>query len=366
MLNFVFFPYFTASILIPMWKKLILVLLVILLAGAAFIGWRFFMSNTAFSEKSKYLYIRTGHANYEEVFQTIKDSQFVKNPGSFDFLAHRMDLPEKIKPGRYEIQKGMSLSELVRMLRNGRQSPVNLIITKLRTKENLAALIGRKFECDSASVMEYISNQDTLSAYGFDTNTIMATIYPNTYTYFWNTTPSAIFRKLFAEYKSVWTPERVQQAAALGLTPVKAYILASIIEEETRNNSEKDTMASVYLNRYNAGMPLQADPTVKFALRDFGLKRIYEKHLTVESPYNTYRHTGLPPGPICTPSLITLDKVLQSPKTKYLYFVVSPDLTRHIFTENYRDHLVYARQFHKSMDERANKQKKAKEDTGIK
>lgn len=347
-----------------MWKKLILTLLIILLTGAAFIGWRFFTSNTAFSEKSKYLYIRTGHATYDEVLQTIKDSLFVKNPGSFDFLAQRLDLPERIKPGRYEIKKGMSLSDIVRMLRNGRQSPVNLIITKLRTKESLAALIGRRFECDSASVMEYMHNEDTLKHYGFDTNTIIATVYPNTYTYFWNTTPSAIFKKLFAEYKTVWTPARIQQAQALGLTPVQAYTVASIIEEETNNNSEKDTMASVYLNRYHAGMPLQADPTVKFALRDFSLRRIYEKHLLVESPYNTYRNKGLPPGPICTPSLITLDKVLQSPKTKYLYFVVSPDLSRHIFTENYKDHMVYAREFHKSMDQRA--KRKAKEDTGEK
>jgi UPF0755 protein len=347
-----------------MWKKLILTLLIILLAGAAFIGWRFFMSNTAFSEKNKYLYIRTGHATYDEVLQTIKDSQYIKSPGSFDFLANRLDLPEKIKPGKYEIRKGMSLSDIVRMLRNGQQSPVNLVITKLRTKESLAGMIGRRFECDSASVMEYMRNEDTLKHYGFDTNTIIATVYPNTYTYFWNTTPSAIFKKLFAEYKTVWTPERIQQAQSLNLTPVQAYTVASIIEEETNNNSEKDTMASVYLNRYYAGMPLQADPTVKFALRDFSLKRIYEKHLLVESPYNTYRNKGLPPGPICTPSLLTLDKVLQSPKTKYLYFVVSPDLSRHIFTEDYKDHMVYAREFHKSMDERA--KRKAKEDTGEK
>lgn len=345
-----------------MWKKLILTLLIILLAGAAFIGWRFFMSNTAFSEKNKYLYIRTGHATYDEVLQTIKDSQFVKNPGSFDFLANRLDLPEKVKPGKYEIKKGMSLSAIVRMLRNGQQSPVNLVITKLRTKESLAGMIGRRFECDSASVMEYMRNEDTLKHYGFDTNTIIATVYPNTYTYFWNTTPSAIFKKLFAEYKTVWTPERTRQAQSLNLTPVQVYTVASIIEEETNNNSEKDTMASVYLNRYYAGMPLQADPTVKFALRDFSLKRIYEKHLLIESPYNTYRNKGLPPGPICTPSLVTLDKVLQSPKTKYLYFVVSPDLSRHIFTENYKDHMVYAREFHRSMDERA--KQKAKEDTG--
>jgi UPF0755 protein len=345
-----------------MWKKLILGIVVVLLLGVAFIGWRFFTGNTPFSEKSKYLYIHTGHANYDEVLQTIKDSQFVRNPGSFDFLAQRLDLPEAIKAGRYEIKKGMSLSDIVRMLRNGQQSPVNLIITKIRTKEDLAAMIGRKFECDSASAIAYMNNTDTVQAYGFDTNTIMATVYPNTYTYFWNTTPDVIFKKLFAEYKKVWTPERVEQARQHGLTPVKAYTLASIIEEETRNNKEKDTMASVYLNRYRAGMPLQADPTVKFALRDFGLKRIYEKHTAVESPYNTYRNKGLPPGPICTPSLVTLDAVLQSPQTKYLYFVVSPDLTRHIFTEDYKDHLVYAKEFHKSMDERA--KQKAKEQTG--
>ena len=347
-----------------MWKKLILGLLVILLLGAAFIGWRFFTSNTAFSEKSKYLYIRTGHANYEDVLQTIKDSQLVKNPGSFDFLARRMDLGEKIRAGRYEIKQGMSLSSIVRMLRNGHQSPVNLIITKLRTKEDLAALIGRKLECDSAAVMDYISNPDTLNTYGFDTNTIMATVYPNTYTYFWNTTPSAVFKKFFAEYKTVWTPERKQLAEHLGLSPVAAYTLASIVEEETRANGEKDTMASVYLNRYNSGMRLQADPTVKFALRDFALRRIYEKHLAVESPYNTYRNTGLPPGPICTPSLVTLDAVLRAPKTKYLYFVASPDFSgRHVFSETYREHLVHAKAFQKAQDEQqAIKQQRAKED----
>lgn len=349
-----------------MWKKLILGIIVILLLGGAFIGWRFFTSNTAFPEKSKYLYIHTGHANYDEVLQTIKDSQYIKNPGSFDFLANRMDLPEKIKAGRYEIKSGMSISGIVRMLRNGQQSPVSLIITKLRTKENFAALIGRKFECDSASAIAYMNNLDTVRAYGFDTSNIMATVYPNTYTYFWNTTPDVIFKKLFEEYKEVWTPERKQLAEQLGLRPVQVYTLASIVEEETRYDKEKDTMASVYLNRYNSGMRLQADPTVKFALRDFTLKRIYEKHLAVESPYNTYRVTGLPPGPICTPSLVTLDAVLRAAKTKYLYFVASPDFSgRHLFSETYQQHLLNAKAFQKAQDEQqAIRDKKAKEDTG--
>lgn len=350
-----------------MWKKLILGVLVIIVLAAAFIGWRFFASNTAFDAKQRYLYIRTGHANYPEVLQTIKDSQYLRNPGSFDFLANRMDLPADIKPGRYEIRKGMSLSDIVRMLRNGRQAPVNLVITKLRTTEDLASLIGRRFECDSAAMMDYLHNNDTLSHYGFDSNTIMTTIYPNTYTYFWNNTPSGIFKKLFAEYKKVWTPERLQLAKQMGLSPAAAYTLASIVEEETNAQEEKGNIASVYLNRYNKGMRLQADPTVKFALRDFGLRRIYEKHLTVASPYNTYRVTGLPPGPICTPSLATLDAVLNAASTNYLYFVAKSDFSgRHTFSETYEEHLKNAKAFQKALDSVQATKQAAKEDIDTK
>src|SRR5215831_1612939 len=304
-----------------MFKKLGLGLLIVIILACAITGWLFFTADTSFSGKSKYLYIETEHASFDEVCQVLKDSNFIKSPASFRFLANRMSLAKKIHPGRYEIRQGMSLFDIVRMLRNGSQAPVNLVITKLRTKEELAAFIGRHFECDSVSVMDYMNNPDTLREYGFDTNTVMAAIYPNTYTYFWNSTPSVIFRKFFAEFKNVWTPERVQEAKQHGLTPTEAYILASIIEEETNNNKEKGEIASVYLNRYRKGMKLQADPTVKFALHDFGLKRIYNKHTAIESPYNTYRYPGLPPGPICTPTLVTLDSVLNSPETNYYYFV---------------------------------------------
>ncbi|WEK34887.1 MAG: endolytic transglycosylase MltG [Candidatus Pseudobacter hemicellulosilyticus] len=348
-----------------MLKKLFLGLFIVIIAAAAFIGWRFFMPNTGFSEKHRYLYIRTGHANYTEVLQSIRDSNLVRNPGSFNWLAQRMDLPEKIRPGRYEIRKDMSLTAIVRMLRNGQQSPVNLVITKLRTKEDLAALIGRRFECDSASVMAFLNNADTVSAHGFDTSTIMATIYPNTYTYFWNSTPSTIFRKFFAAYEKVWSEDRIHKAKQLGLPPAAVYTLASIVEEETNAGEEKGTIASVYYNRYQKGMRLQADPTVKFALRDFGLRRIYEKHLTVNSPYNTYRVTGLPPGPICTPSLATLDAVLQMPSTNYIYFVAKSDFSgRHTFSETYQEHLKNAKAFQKALDSVQALKKAAKEDIG--
>lgn len=350
-----------------MWKKLILSVIVLVILVAALAGLRFFGSNTNFSEKHRYLYIRTGHATYPEVLQTLRDSNLIKNPGSFDFLANRMDLHEYIRAGRYEIKKGMSLMNIVRMLRNGRQAPVNLVITKLRTKEDLASLIGRKFESDSASVMEYLNNSDTLASYGFDTSTIMATVYPDTYTYFWNTTPTGIFRKLFAAYKKVWTPEREQLAKQQGLTPIAAYTLASIVEEETNAQDEKGNVASVYLNRYRKGMKLQADPTVKFALRNFSLRRIYEKHLTTASPYNTYRVAGLPPGPICTPSLATLDAVLNAPSTNYLYFVAKSDFSgKHTFSETYEEHLQHAKAFQKALDSVQATRQAAKEDLDTK
>jgi UPF0755 protein len=348
-----------------MLKKVVIVSLIAGVLVGLFIGWRFFMSNTRFDEKSKYLYIRTGHANYGEVYKSLIDSNFIRNPSSFNFLANRMDVATKLRPGKYEIKKGMSLFDIAKMLRNGKQSPVNLIITKIRTKEQLAAMVGRRFECDSLSMIRFMTNADSLKEFRLDSNTVMTAVFPNTYTYLWNTTPGTIFSKLYAEYEKVWTPERKQLAQQRGLTPATAYILASIIEEETNLKEDKGNMASVYMNRINKGIRLGADPTVKFALRDFSIKRIYEKHTAVESPYNTYRNFGLPPGPICTPSLQTVDEVLNSPSTNYLFFVAKSDFSqRHVFTETYADHLKYAKQYHKALDSLIKTKQAAKDDTG--
>jgi UPF0755 protein len=348
-----------------MWKKIVFVSLFAGVLVGLFIGWRFFMGNTRFTEKSKFLYIRTGHANYGEVYQSIADSNFINNPSAFNFVAKQMDVATKLRPGKYEIKKGMSLYEIAKMLRNGRQSPVNLVITKLRTKEQLAGMIGRRFECDSLSMIRFLTNTDSLKEFKLDSNTVMTAVFPNTYTYLWNTTPGTIFSKLYAEYEKVWTPERKQLAQQRGLTPATAYTLASIIEEETTLKEDKGKMASVYMNRINKGIRLGADPTVKFALRDFSLKRIYEKHTSVESPYNTYRNFGLPPGPICTPSLETVDEVLHSPPTNYLFFVAKSDFSqRHVFTESYAEHLKYAKEYHKALDSLIKRKQAAKEDTG--
>lgn len=348
-----------------MLKKIVYVLIAFLLVVIAIVI-RFFFPNTPFHERSKDLFIYSGKATKEAVMEQIEANDLLRNPKSFNLLASQMDVWERIRPGKYKIEKGMSLFEIARMLRNGRQSPVNLVITKLRTKENLASLIGRKFETDSLQVMRYLNNRDTLKKYELDTSTVMTAIFPNTYTYLWTTEPSGIFRKLFAEYKKVWNDGRKAKADSLGLSPASTYILASIIEEETTYEQEKGLIASVYLNRLSKGINLGADPTVKFALRDFGLKRIYEKHLAVSSPYNTYRNKGLPPGPICTPSLQTLDAVLNAPKTNYLFFVAKKDFTQgHVFTSTYQDHLKYAREYQQALTiQEQIRQKNAREETG--
>jgi UPF0755 protein len=335
-----------------MFKKLVLALLAIIVIAAAYLGWRYFTSATAFPDKVKYLYIPSDNATYDHLLQTIKDSNFVESAGSFDFLARRMSLDERVKPGRYEIKKGMSMMDIVRMLRNGRQSPINFTIAKVRTKEGLAEMIGRKFECDSASVMQFLDNADSMKRFGLDPDAALAMVIPNTYTYFWNSTPGMVLEKFHKEYEKLWTEKRREQAKQLGLTPVTATTLASIVEEETNAQDEKGKMASVYLNRYRKGMPLGADPTIKYALRNFGLKQILYGHLEVVSPYNTYRNKGFPPGPICTPSLETLDAVLQSQQTNYMYFVAKSDFSgRHEFSETFEEHIAKANAFRKAQEE---------------
>jgi UPF0755 protein len=332
-------------------KKLLLLLFTIILLVAIIGAYLVFGPGTAFETSSHDLYIHTG-MNYEELDSMLKKDEVMKHPVLFNWLANRVSYPVNMKAGKYEIQKGTSLLNILKMLKNGRQVPVNLVITKLRTREDLAGLIGRKFECDSMHFMRYTNNTDTLSFYGLDTNTFMTMVFPNTYTYFWNTTPSRIFKKMEVAAQTYWTPARLQEASDHGLNRTTAYILASIVEEETTRKDDKPKIASVYLNRIRSGMRLSADPTVKYALRRFDLKRVYEKYLLVESPYNTYMNAGLPPGPICTPSLESLDAVLNAPSTKYLYFVAKPDFSGYSnFAETFPEHLKFAKEYQKALDE---------------
>ncbi len=332
-------------------KKILLVFTLLILLAAVFLAWGLFGPATAFSGSKYYLYIKTG-MTYDEVMSLIRKDTVLQSPAIFELVAKKMDYPANIKAGKYEIKSGENLIAILRMLRNGRQTPVNIVITKLRTKEDLASMIGKKLECDSLSFMQLLGNSDSMRSYGVDTNTAMTVIFPNTYTYFWNTTPSKVFRKFFNAYKAYWTPQRIEESHQHNLNPQTAYILASIVEEETTKKEDKGNVASVYMNRLSKGIKLSADPTVKFAMHNFELKRVYDKYLLTESPYNTYKYVGLPPGPICTPSEETLNAVLTAPKTNYLFFVAKPDFSGYSnFSENYTQHLQYARLYQKALDE---------------
>ncbi len=330
-------------------KKILKLLFIVLLLAGAWSAWNVF-GPVVKSPDSKYFYIKTG-SDYNQVIHELKNQQILGNTFYFDFIAGVLKYSNKVKPGRYEIRKGTNVFSLVRMFKSGNQSPVKLVINKLRTKEDLASKLGRNFEFDSSEVMKFILSNDSLKNYGCDTNTVMTNIIPNTYALKWNGNFKRIFLRLADERKKFWNEERIKKAAEKKLTPQQVYTLASIVEEESNNGEDRKLIASVYINRVNKNMRLQADPTVKYAMRNFGLKRILFGHLKYQSPYNTYQVVGLPPGPICTPSPKAIDAVLNAPDTKYIFFAAKPysDGT-HNFSETYVEHQKYAKIYQQALD----------------
>ena len=330
-------------------KKLIFWILLILFLTGGYVAWQVF-GPTVSEPESKYFYIKTGSV-YSDVRQSLIDQKIIGNTFFFDLVSKQLKYPQKVKAGRYQVKNGTSIVRLVRMLRSGHQSPVNLVINKLRLKENLAQKIAANFECDSASVMQVLTDAETLRKYDVDNNTLLSIVIPNTYSIYWNTPAEKIIDKLYTEKVKFWNEERLAKAKTLNLTPGQVYTMASIVEEETNKEDDKGKIASVYMNRIATGMRLQADPTVKFALKNFSLTRILHGHLAYQSPFNTYQNTGLPPGPICTPSVKTIDAVLNAPQTNYIYFVAKPDFKGYSnFASTYQEHLVFAKAYQQALD----------------
>lgn len=329
-------------------KKLLIIFLVIIAVGC-YIGWVLF-GPTVSAPADKYFYIRTG-ATYSDVKTALKDQGIISGTFFFDKISKQVKYDKNIKAGKYEIKNGMNLVNLVRMLKAGRQSPVRFVINKIRTKEDLAGKIGQQFEVDSAEVIGFITNNDSLAKYHVDSNTVMTIIIPNSYLFWWNSSLKNIITRLADQKAKFWDGKRSEKAAALNLTPDQVYTMASIVEEETNKPEDKGLIASVYMNRIHKGMKLEADPTVKYAMRDFGLKRILHGHLQYPSLYNTYQHTGLPPGPIATPSINTIDAVLDAPRTDYIFFVAKPDFNGYSnFASTYEQHLQYAKAYQRALD----------------
>ena len=329
-------------------KKTLRFALLLVLILVLFTAWKVFGPSVTVPEE-KFLYIKTG-----ETFGQVKEELISKNIVSsnrwFDWTAGALKF-NAVKAGKYEIKKDMSLFELIRVLKNGRQTPVKLVITKLRLKEDFARKLGQQFEFDSLAAIQFLTNNDSLKAFGVDSNTVIATVMPDTYSFYWNSNPKMVYQKLYDHWKKFWNDERKKKASNIQLSPIEVSTLASIVDEEVNLKTEKAKIASVYLNRLHKKMNMQACPTIKYALRDFALTRIYEKHLTVQSPYNTYINEGLPPGPVCTPQPETIDIVLNAPQTDYLYFVANSDFSgTHIYTTNYDDHLKFAKKFAEAQD----------------
>ncbi|MFY0254626.1 endolytic transglycosylase MltG [Chitinophaga sp. 30R24] len=335
------------------WLKRLLVMAGCLAAGVlVYITYRVFGPNTRAFGDTKYFYVRT-NSTYNDVLYGLEEQGIIRNRSSFNWVAQRLDYPSRVKAGRYKIARGMSNFDIAKMLRSGKQSPVNLVINKLRTKDDFVRKICLNLEADSNVLRALMKDPVYLRQYGIDTNTVMCAVVPDTYEFYWNTGAEAVFKKLEKAREDFWTPERKEKAAQLGLSKNQVTILASIVEEETNKNDEKPLISSVYLNRYRKGMRLQADPTVKFALQDFGLKRIRENHTLYDSPYNTYHYEGLPPGPICTPSEKTLNAVLNTPETDYLYFCARSDFSGyHAFAATYAEHLENARKYQAELNKR--------------
>jgi len=334
-------------------KKRTGIILLIILIFVAIAAWIFFGPATKFSNTSRYVYVRDHPSAQEQIMYQLDTGNIIRSTAIFNFIAKQSKAWQRVKPGRFEIKKGESIFSFVRKLRNNSQSPVRLTIKKLRIAEDMARIIGKNFSSDSATSMHFLSNKDSLSTIGVDTNTLMTLIIPDTYFFNWNTSVKNILLRLKGEEEKFWQKNnREQKAANLNLTPAEVYTLASIVEEETNKNDEKGNIASVYINRLNNGMPLAADPTIKFALKNFALKRIYYGNLTTPSPYNTYINKGLPPGPICTPQSVTIDAVLNAPRTDYLFFVAKSDFSGyHQFSSNYAEHEKYAKQYQQALNE---------------
>ena len=333
--------------------KLIKILLIVLVLVLAVVAFKI-VGPATHQPANGFLYVKTG-TTLPQLKQQLIEENILGSITWFNFAEKYLNI-DKVKPGKYKVDNGMSALNLLRMLRNGSQTPVNFVVTKLRTKEQLAGKMGKSFEFDSITAIQFLNNSDSLKKYDLDSNTVMAAVLPLTYQNKWNTTPDAVFNKFYNAYKNFWTEERKQKATEKGLSVMQVITLASIVDEETNAAKEKGTIASAYINRIKKGMPLQADPTVKFALKDFTIKRVFFKHLSVASPYNTYKNKGIPPGPICTPQEATVDAVLNAPQTDYIYFVASPAFDgTHVFSTNYEDHKKLAKDYQEALNIRFGK-----------
>lgn len=290
-------------------------------------------------------------------YDKVKDSLLmphISNHVAFDMYATRLDLAKSIKPGRYQIHEGQNVVDIVRMLKLGLQSPIRLTFNNIRTPAQLAGRIAEQIEADSMEVVSVLSAEEVLDKIGVKTtNELISIFIPNTYEIYWTTSPVRLVERMKREYDSFWNNERETKRKGLNLSRLEVSTLASIVYEETAREDEMARVAGVYVNRLKRGMKLQADPTVKYAMGDFELKRILHKHLKYDSPYNTYMYAGLPPSPIAMASIVAIDAVLNYERHNYLFFCARPEFDGyHNFAQTLRQHNANSRAYSAELNRR--------------
>lgn len=332
-------------------KKIISILSVVLITGLIVYGFilvrKIFAENTKFTEKELFVHVPT-NANYEEVKQIL--TPYIDNLKVFEMVANKMSYPENVKSGRFLLTKGMNSYQLVKAMRIN--VPVKLSFNNQERLENFVGRVGSQIEADSLSLLNSIKDSVFLAENGFNEKNVLAMFIPNTYEFYWNTSAVKFRDKMIKEYRIFWNKERLAKAKQQGLTPVEATILASIVHKESVKKDERPRIAGVYLNRLRLGMPLQADPTVIYAIKekqnDFNqvIKRVFFNDLRMASPYNTYMNIGLPPGPIAMPDITALEAVLSPEKNNYIYFCASVDrFGYHEFAATLAEHNINAKKY---------------------
>lgn len=334
-------------------RKTIFFLCVLLLCTVAGIwaliyAWSQKTTNTSEVE----LYIPHG-STFNSVVDSLNAHNCIGNQRIFTLMAKIRQYKDAVKPGHYSLNANSAYWNTLTKLYYGNQDPVHITINKHRTAKSLCTYLGRKLEIDAEDLLSEISDSCKCSQRGFSTENIMCMFVQNTYDVYWTVSAEKFLDRMEKEYNNFWNEKRRQKCHDLGMTPTDVTILASIVEEETNANDEKADIASVYLNRLHKGMLLQADPTVKYAVGDFTLKRILNKHTQIDNPYNTYVYKGLPPGPICIPGSASIDSVLANKQTDYLYFCAKSDFSgRHAFASTLSQHTANANAFHLELNRR--------------
>lgn len=345
------------------WKGII-ILLAVLLAGGGIVGYKYYrmifrVNVDLHGKESVIFYIPTGSV-YQDVESRLVGEEILMDASSFSWLAEKKGYKDAVKPGKYEIRDGMTNNTLINMLRSGRQEPVKLTFNNIRTREQLAGKVGPLLECDSASIVDLLNNETyTREKFNMSREEVMCIFIPNTYEIYWNTSAEEFLERMHQEFQKFWTDERKAKAAAMSMDPVKVTILASIVHQETKKTDEVDDIAGVYINRMNDGWNLEACPTVIYAIGDFSKKRVLKSDLSFESPYNTYLHQGLPPGPICLPPPEVVDQTLNYAKHDYFFFSAKEDFSGyHRFAKTNAQHERNAALYHAALNKEIQKKKK--------